>query len=61
MSLKTQPFDFDEQQLAIYAERKQVESFRFINWEYFNADALTLPIDKIAAGIVKEQAAGKWH
>ena len=61
VSLKTQSFDFDEQQLAIYAERKQVESFRFINWEYFNADALTLPIDKMAADIVKEQAAGKWH
>ena len=53
--LKTTAFDFDAQQMAIYAEKQQVETFRFINWTHFNPDVLSLPIDKIAAGIVKQQ------
>lgn len=31
------------------------EIFRFVDWEYFNADVMTLPIDKIAAGILKKK------
>lgn len=53
--LKTMPFDFDEQQLALYAETRQIETFRFINREQFSPEALSLPIDKIAAGLVKQQ------
>ena len=53
--LKSTAFDFDEQQLAIYAEKQQVESFRFIDWDHFSPEVLSLPIDKIAAGIVKQQ------
>lgn len=33
------------------------EIFRFIDWDYFNADSVTLPIDKIAAAILKERFA----
>ncbi len=42
-------FDFDEQQLEIYKKTEQIETFRFINWEKFSAEAVTLPIDKIVA------------
>lgn len=31
------------------------EIFRFIDWEFFNEDVMTLPIDKIAAKILKEK------
>ncbi len=53
--LRNKPFDFDEAQLKIYEEKKQIETFRFINWDNFSADAVTLPLDKIAAEIVKQQ------
>ena len=52
--LRTTPFDFDEQQLRLYEETKQIETFRFINWDEFSADAVTLPLDKIVASIVKQ-------
>jgi 8-oxo-dGTP diphosphatase len=53
--LREKPFDFDEGQLTVYKEKKQIETFRFIDWNNFSADTVTLPLDKIAAGIVKEQ------
>ena len=53
--LRTKLFDFDEQQLKIYEETGETETFRFINWEDFSADALTLPIDKIVAAMIKEK------
>jgi 8-oxo-dGTP diphosphatase len=53
--LRTKPFDFDEQQLKIYDHSKQIETFRFINRDDFSADSVTLPLDKIAAGIIKQQ------
>ncbi len=52
--LRTKPFDFDEQQLRLYEETKQIETFRFIDWDEFSADAVTLPLDKIVASIVKQ-------
>ena len=52
--LRTKPFDFDEQQLRLYEETKQIETFRFINWDEFSADAVTLPLDKIVALMVKQ-------
>lgn len=48
-------FDFDEQQLEIYNKTEQIETFRFINWEIFSADTVTLPIDKIVASLLKEK------
>ena len=53
--LREKIFDFDEQQLKIYESTKQIETFRFINWTDFSSEAMTLPLDKIAAGIVKKQ------
>ncbi len=52
--LRTKLFDFDKKQLSIYEEKKQIETFRFIDWNNFSAESVTLPLDKIAAGIVKE-------
>jgi 8-oxo-dGTP pyrophosphatase MutT (NUDIX family) len=51
--LRDKPFDFDEAQLAIYEQKKEIETFRFINWEDFSGECVTLPIDKIVAGMVK--------
>ena len=53
--LRNKIFDFDEQQLKIYESTKQIETFRFINWTDFSSDAMTIPLEKIAAGIVKKQ------
>jgi 8-oxo-dGTP pyrophosphatase MutT (NUDIX family) len=46
-------FDFDEQQLAVYREQGQTETFRFIPWNDFSDDCVTLPIDKIVAKLIK--------
>jgi 8-oxo-dGTP diphosphatase len=54
--LRDKIFDFDEQQLAVYEEKKEIETFRFINWEDFSSESVTLPIDKIVASIVKAQS-----
>lgn len=53
--LRRREFDFDEQQMQLYNETKQIETFRFIELEQFGPDKLTLPIDKIVAAIVKEK------
>lgn len=52
--LRTTPFAFDENQLKIYEATGETETFRFINWNEFSADAVTLPIDKIVAKLLKE-------
>ncbi|MFT3681123.1 MAG: NUDIX domain-containing protein [Ferruginibacter sp.] len=53
--LRDTPYAFDAQQLRIYEETKQIETFRFIDWNDFSADSVTLPLDKIAARLVKER------
>jgi 8-oxo-dGTP diphosphatase len=53
--LRNKPFDFDEQQMAIYKERGETETFRFIEWNDFSDASVTLPIDKIVAKMVKEE------
>jgi ADP-ribose pyrophosphatase YjhB (NUDIX family) len=52
--LKLKEFDFDDGQLKIYEELKEIETFRFIDWNLFSSDSVTLPIDKIVAGIIKK-------
>lgn len=51
--LRTKLFDFDEAQLAIYEQKKEIETFRFVDWENFSEESVTLPIDKIVARLVK--------
>jgi len=52
--LRSREFDFDEQQLQVYNEIQQIETFRFVDWEKFSAESVTLPIDKIVAAMVKD-------
>jgi ADP-ribose pyrophosphatase YjhB (NUDIX family) len=52
--LREKLFDFDENQLAIYEQKKEIETFRFIDWENFSEESVTLPIDKIVAKMVKD-------
>jgi ADP-ribose pyrophosphatase YjhB (NUDIX family) len=51
--LRLKPFDFDEQQLAVYKEKGETETFRFVDWNDFSAASVTLPIDKIVADMLK--------
>ncbi len=51
--LRDKEFDFDEQQLRVYASTGETETFRYIDWDNFSAESVTLPIDKIVAKIVK--------
>ena len=50
--LREKPFDFDEEQLKVYEQTSETETFRFINWQDFSPDSVTLPIDKIVAELV---------
>lgn len=52
--LRIKEFDFDEGQMKIYEEAREIETFRFIDWNSFSSDSVTLPIDKIVADIVKK-------
>ncbi|AEW00588.1 NUDIX hydrolase [Niastella koreensis] len=52
--LRQQPFDFDERQLAVYKEKGETETFRFISWDDFSEASVTLPIDKVVAKMLKE-------
>jgi 8-oxo-dGTP diphosphatase len=54
--LRDKPFDFDEQQNETYKKKSEIETFRFIDWNDFSADTVSLPIDKIVATIVKNSA-----
>lgn len=47
-------FAFDEREMEIYNRTGECETFRFIEWELFNEECLTLPIDKKVAGLLRE-------
>lgn len=51
--LRTRPFDFDQAQLELYDKTQNIETFRFINWNDLGEDSVTLPIDKIVVGLIK--------
>ena len=53
--LRLQPFQFDEAQLKVYEIVKETETFRFIDWDKFNEDSVTLPIDKVVVGLIKNK------
>jgi 8-oxo-dGTP diphosphatase len=53
--LRDKVFDFDERQMAVYNDTGETETFRFIDWDLFSPESVTLPIDKVAAKIVKEK------
>jgi hypothetical protein len=53
--LRDRPFHFDEDQMKIYEKTGETETFRFIRWEEFSPASVTLPIDKVVVGILKEK------
>ena len=53
VSLRTRLFDFDEAQMEVYRKTGETETFRFIPWESFSADSVSLPIDKVVADLLK--------
>jgi 8-oxo-dGTP diphosphatase len=53
--LRKEPFDFDAQQMRIYNETGETETFRFVNWNEFSEASVTLPIDKIVATLLKQK------
>jgi 8-oxo-dGTP diphosphatase len=53
--LRNEPFQFDDEQLAIYAEKNECETFRFIPWETISEETVSLPIDKIVVRLIKEK------
>jgi 8-oxo-dGTP diphosphatase len=55
VSISTSPFQFNEAQQQAIEQQQQVESFRFIDWDQFSSDAVSLPIDKIVANLIKEK------
>jgi 8-oxo-dGTP diphosphatase len=56
--LRSTPFDFDPQQLAVYQEKGETETFRFIDWQDFSDASVTLPIDKVVAQILRRDFSG---
>lgn len=54
-SLRNKLFDFDDKQLEVYKNTGETETFRFIDWNDFSEESVTLPIDKIVAGMVKKK------
>ena len=50
--LRNKEFDFDEEQMNIYKEKNEIETFRFIDWNNFSAESVTLPIDKVVAELL---------
>jgi len=53
--IRQKPFDFDEAQMAVYREKGEIETFRFIPFDVFSEEVVTLPIDKIVSRFVKER------
>jgi 8-oxo-dGTP diphosphatase len=51
--LRTWLFDFDEDQMEVYRKTGETETFRFIPWDLFSAESVTLPIDKVVAALLK--------
>ncbi|MBO9732360.1 MAG: NUDIX domain-containing protein [Chitinophaga sp.] len=49
-NVSTKPFDF-----TVPEGVEEVERARWIDWREFSADAVTLPIDKVVADIIKER------
>lgn len=52
--LRTKKFDFDETQMAVYHATGETETFRMVPINDFGKHAVTLPIDKVVAELVKK-------
>jgi ADP-ribose pyrophosphatase YjhB (NUDIX family) len=54
--IREKQFDFDEKQMETYNNTGETETFRLVDWNVFNEDTVTLPIDKIVAKMIKNSA-----
>jgi 8-oxo-dGTP diphosphatase len=52
-TLREKPFDFDAREMEIYNRTGEIETPRFVDWDKFSSESVTLPIDKIVADLVK--------
>jgi ADP-ribose pyrophosphatase YjhB (NUDIX family) len=52
--LRQKPFDFDEREMSVYQKTGETETFRFITKDEFSEEMVTLPIDKIVAGLIRK-------
>lgn len=57
--LNETPFQFDKEQMKAYQEQSETESFRFIPLSSFSEKSVSLPIDKIVAGMIMQFAEKK--
>lgn len=53
LPFKTTPFDFEPHQVA--DPKGESEVLRLIDWNNFNEETVTLPIDKVVARMLKER------
>ena len=53
--IRTTPFQFDDAQLKVYEATGETETFRFIDWQHFSPDNVSLPIDKVVSRLIKEK------
>ena len=53
--LNDRPHQFDEEQLKIYEQTKEIETFRFINWDDVSEESVNLPIEKVVIKILKQR------
>jgi 8-oxo-dGTP diphosphatase len=59
--LRTKLFDFDEAQMKVYHKTGETETFRFIPWDSFSSESVTLPIDKVVADLLHSEHKKKDH
>lgn len=53
IKISNSSFNFLDEQLQ--DKKGEIESFRFIDWDKFSADDVTLPIDKVVAELLKKK------
>ncbi len=53
--LGKEAFEFDENQMIIYNQNNEIETFRFVEWEKLNDETVTLPIDKVVVQLIKQK------
>ena len=56
--VREKQYDFDEQQMEIYKNTGETETFRWIDWDDLSEETVTLPIDKIVVKLIKERILG---
>lgn len=53
--VNTEAFLFSDEQMQKYRQQGETECFRWIAAQHFDENSVTLPIDKVVAGKIKQQ------